>query len=137
MSQFTLKNKDGEIVVKGRAGGKAVYNAERNVTNFSFAVTRSWPSEDPDAENGFKHVTAWYKAAVWGNQAQAANVIDKGDIVEVSFHAADLVADSYSNGDGQPAASLKILRCQVRILLAKGGNGSSAPVEEEPAEVEL
>lgn len=129
---FNLTNNDALITIKGRAGHDAEFSGEHNVTNVRFAVSRAWPSEDDDAENGFKQVTSWFKAAAWGPNAEAAAKIRKGDVIEVSCHAADLVAEAYSTADGAPAASLKIGRCKMRVLASK-----AAPVEQEPAEVEL
>ena len=129
---FPLTNNDGQITIKGRAGDKATYSAEHDVANVRFAVSRSWPSEDSDAVNGFKSVTAWFKAAAWKNNAQAAAQVEKGDVIEVQFHAADLQAEGYTRTDGSIGAGLKIARCRIRVLAAKSG----APVEFEAEETE-
>lgn len=131
-----LTNRDGDIVVKGRVGQKAEYNAERDVLNLSFAVTRSWPSREIEGE--FDHRTAWYQAAHWGRGAADLAHLDAGDIIEVSFHAADLFADAYLNREGAAAASLKISRCLIRVIEKKEPITAGIPVAQpEPQEVAL
>lgn len=134
-----LNNRDGEIVIKGRVGQQARFNAENSVTNLSFAVSRSWPSKDNEGQ--FESRTQWYEAAVWGRTAESMATLDAGDIVEVSYHASDLRSDVWRNQDGTPKIGedgdvrsvLKIDRCYVRVLEKKAA-AESAP---EPAEVML
>ena len=77
-------------------------------------------------------VTAWFKAAAWKANANAAAQVRKGDTIEVQFHAADLQAEAYLKNDGNPGASLKIARCRIRVLSSKNGSG---PVPEFEASV--
>jgi single-stranded DNA-binding protein len=135
---FNITNRAAELTMKGRAGDDAQFSAEHEVANVRFAVSRSWPNqnwkEGDDPKEKFASKTAWFKAAAWKGNANAAAQVKKGDVVEVEFHAADLVAEAYSKSDGTPGASLKIERCRITVISAK--NGSSAPVEFEAEAVE-
>ena len=130
-TNFVPSNSNNEQTLIARAGADAEPNAEHEVANIRFVVTRSWKSDDADAVNGFKSEDAWYSAACWKNAANRAAEIRKGDIIEVNFHAADLKADAFMGKDGQPAASLKIARATARVILPK--NGSNEGYQPEPA----
>lgn len=140
---YTITNKQAEVSMKGRAGDDAQFSAEHDVTNVRFAVSRSWPNpkweEGDDPKEKFASKTAWFKAAAWKNNAAAAAKVRKGDVIEIEFHAADLVAEAYSKNDGTPGASLKIERCRINVISAKDGSESrfDAEVESEPEPAEI
>jgi hypothetical protein len=137
---LSLTNRDAEQVFKGRVGKAAQYSAEHDVVNVNIAVTRSWPNRDwqegDDPQDRFFRTTQWYQVAHWKRDADKLALLDKGDIVEVSFHAADLKPDVYVTGEGEPAASLKIERGTIRLLESK--STAAAPASEpEPEHVTL
>src|SRR5512141_528648 len=101
------------------------------VTNLSVAVSRRFQKDEE-----WKEQTAFFGVAIWGDAADRAQNIKKGDIVMVSFSLADLEARPYTSGDENKAA-LQINRAQVsRVAWAHGtSNGNSVPSNEAPAVV--
>jgi single-stranded DNA-binding protein len=139
-TNFAPSNSDSEVTVIVRASEDAKPNAEHEVTNFSFPVSRSWQSDSQDAQNGYAQQTAWFRAAAWKAAAGRAAEIRKGDIIIVNFSLADLSAKPYTKNDGTPGASLEIARCRARVIHAKGGESTyegSVSQEPEPEAVAL
>jgi phage-related tail fiber protein len=137
-TKFAPNNDNATITIVARAGDKAKYNAEREVANVRFVASRSWQSDKETAVNGYDSAEAWFDAAAWKHAALRAAEINKGDVIEVKFSLADLVADAYTNKDGQPAASLKIARSQMRVIVPKSASNDTVEASElEAQDVEL
>jgi single-stranded DNA-binding protein len=135
---YTLRNTDAEIRVRGRVGNlrkNEGSNGGQKVSNFSVAFTRSWKKKDESGNDTaeFDHRTAWIEAAAWGPNADRAANIGVGDVVEVTGSLADLGTSVYEK-DGATKASLKLQRATV-LLIAKKEDGD-APADE-PIEAPL
>jgi hypothetical protein len=135
-TNFAPANSDSDVTIIARASEDAKHNAEHDVTNFSFPVSRSWQSDSPDAQNGYAQQTAWYRAAAWKTAAGRAAEIKKGDIVIVNFSLADLAAKPFQREDGSLGASLEIARCRARVIHAKGGESTYEGSMEQTPEPE-
>ena len=84
-----------EITALGHAGRDAEMRytpSGQPVTSFSIATSRSWKSKSGEWEKE----TIWLKVSVWGDAAERASKILKGDLVEI--RNARLTGDS----DGNP-----------------------------------
>ena len=85
------------------------------VCNFSVAVNE----RRRDRQTGdWYDATIWYRASVWGNQAESCNTyLSKGSKVVV---VGNVSASGYINNSGEAAASLNLTARNVRFL---GGRG--------------
>jgi hypothetical protein len=139
-TKFSPANSEGEISVITRASKDARYNAEHDVTNVDFPVSRSWRAQDGD---GYDQKTSWWQAAAWTQSAQRAAEVKKGDIIIVNFHLADVTAEAFQREDGSLGTSLKIERCRIRVIHSNGEESSfdasagQVQAQPEPAEVML
>lgn len=121
---FSPSNSDGEVKIIVRASEKAEYRAENDVTNFRFPCSRSWQSDKPAATIGFEQETSCWKAGAWKNAASRAAEIEKGDIIILEFHMADIEPEGFKRADETIGASLKIKRIRARVIHAKGGTST-------------
>jgi single-stranded DNA-binding protein len=139
-TKFSPANSEGEVTLITRAGKKARYNAEHDVTNVDFPVSRSWRAQSGE---GYDQKTSWWQAAAWTQSAQRAAEVEKGDIIIVNFHLADVTAEAFQREDGSLGASMKIERCRVRVIHGNGeensfeASASQMQAEPEPDVVPL
>jgi single-strand DNA-binding protein len=107
------------------------------VTNLSIATNRKWTD---NATGELQEEVTWFRASVWGKQAEAANeYLTKGRQVMVEGR---IKPDPDTGGprlwtrqDGSVGASFEIVASRVQFLGSNGngnGNGqhSSVPAEE-------
>ena len=101
--------------------GRATKDAEARFTpsgtkvaNVNVAFSRRWMDEkETDVNLQWKEETTFIAFAVWGESADRAGRIRKGDIISVEFSMADLKADLFTKNDGTSSASLKVNRCSI------------------------
>jgi single-strand DNA-binding protein len=84
----------------------------KTVINFSVAHTERYK----DAAGNQKERTTWVECAYWTDRTAIAPYLKKGTMV---FAEGSPEADSYTNKEGQPAATLRMRVQTVQLL---GGN---------------
>ena len=89
----------------------------KNVINFSVAHTERYK----DAQGNQKERTTWVECAYWTDRTAVAQYLTKGKMV---YAEGSPEADSYTNKEGQAAATLR-MRVQ-NIQLLGGGDSQGA-----------
>ena len=89
----------------------------KNVINFSVAHTERYK----DAQGNQKERTTWVECAYWSDKTAVAQYLTKGKMV---YAEGSPEADSYTNKEGQPSATLR-MRVQ-NIQLLRGGETQGA-----------
>ena len=86
----------------------------KNVINFSVAHTERFK----DSQGNQKERTTWVECAYWTDRTAVSQYLTKGRTV---YAEGSPEADSYTNKEGQPAATLRMRVQNVQLL----GNNSS------------
>ncbi len=94
----------------------------KSVINFNVAHSEKYK----DAQGNLKERTTWVNCAYWTDKTAIAQYLTKGKTV---YAEGSPEADSYTNKDGQAAATL---RMRVQTIQLLGGN-TGAPGEGSPA----
>lgn len=88
------------------------------VCSFRMAVSRRWT----DAQGAMHDETTWYRVSTWGKLAETCSqYLAKGRLVLVEGDR--LAVNTYTNREGQAAASLELTAQTVKFL----GGRDSAP----------
>jgi single-stranded DNA-binding protein len=131
LMQVMIPNNLAENTNVGRvtrdAGGAKFTDSGTKVANVSVALSRRYQQGEE-----WKEETQFYTVAVWGDAADRAGQCKKGDIVSVTYSAADVEGRMYDAQDGTKKIALQIKRGQVSKvawLPAANGNGAG-PVEQ-------
>jgi single-strand DNA-binding protein len=106
------------------------------VANVSIAVSRRYL---PQGQTEWQEQTAFYQLSVWGDGADRAGSLKKGDVVAATFSMADVEARSYES-NGENKASLQISRARVSRFAYAGngsGNGNGDANPAMPAEDDI
>ena len=90
----------------------------KNVINFSVAHTERYK----DSQGNQKERTTWVECAYWTDKTAIAPYLVKGKMV---YAEGAPEADSYTNKEGQPAATLR-MRVQTVQLLGGNSDGQGA-----------
>jgi single-strand DNA-binding protein len=137
-----------KIIIIGNLGGdpEMRYMPDGTaVTNFSIATNRRWTD---GASGQPRDETTWFRASVWGKQAETANqYLKRGSKVLVEGRMKPDPATgsprTFTRQDGTVGASFEITAENIRFLSGRddgdfssddgGGDGyaSSAPAQEE------
>lgn len=90
----------------------------KNVINFSVAHSERYK----DSQGNQKERTTWVECAYWTDKTAVAQYLTKGRTV---YAEGTPEADSYTNKEGQPAATLRMRVQSVQLLGNSAGNDSN------------
>jgi single stranded DNA-binding protein len=126
LMQVMIPNQMAECTIMGRvtrdSGGAKFTDGGTKVANVSFAISRRYQQGEE-----WKEETQFYTVAVWGDAADRAGACKKGEIVTVTYSAADVEGRMYDDNNGQKKVALQIKRGQVsKVAWIPAGNGNGA-----------